>query len=33
VNAAKEILRRSTARLGAEGAYWAPVETPIMAAA
>jgi putative transposase len=33
VNAAKEILRRSTAWLGGEGAHIAPAEPPIMAAA
>lgn len=33
VNAAKEILRRSTALLGGEGAHGAPVEPPIMAVA
>jgi putative transposase len=33
VNAAKEILRRSTALMGVEGSHWRPVETPLKAAA
>lgn len=33
VNAAKEILRRSTALMGVEGSRWRPAEAPIQAAA
>jgi putative transposase len=33
VNAAKEILRRSTASMGVEGSHWRPAEALIMAAA